>query len=873
MKSLHVPVALALVSTLVAFVLKSPLAPLEDRWTSWKYDLRGARSADTNIVIVYLDADALRELGWPVRRNFYALMVKALTDLQARVIGIDVLFENPSAEYPEYDRLLHHVVHQSRRVVLNCYFNTVSGESVAPADSLLEAFDFPHISDVEFRGQELHVPMQPLLNAAAGTGHANLVDGTRVPLFIAGGPNVVPAFGLEMLRVFRGLDRSALRYEDGELSFKHNGKAFRIDSEQGLVRLYFPGKITAFRAYPFLEVLRSYDALRSGATPAIDVKSFRDKIILVGLITEERTFTTPVDERLPALAIHAVFLDNALHSGFLSSAPEGIVYLLCALAGLVCAWMILSLTDARRFILPGIVLVGAAAGSVALFAAAATDFPFLPFLITVVTASTGAFLLRHRFLTRQLKTVQSEKERIESELRDREAKVAALERELVSLEARRQTERTQELMEEIRRYRSEIHALSSQKDDLEEAVVADTEVLEGPQEFEGIIYDPGGAMKQVIDFVAKIADSDATVLLLGESGTGKEMVARAIHRRSKRKDRPFVAVNCGALAESLLESELFGHEKGAFTGAVKEKQGRFELADGGTIFLDEIAEVSEAFQVKLLRVLQEGEFERVGGTRTLNVDVRVIAATNKDLKQLVQQKRFREDLYYRLNVLTVELPPLRERAGDIPLLVQHFLKKERAEMKLSRMVLEAMRSYGWPGNVRELESVIKRAVLLAGAEGRNMITARDLPEELVSTARGVVALDDHILELLREKKFSRNAISETAQELGGLNRGTVAEHFRGYCLKAFVDHTYELDTTVRYISLSADEAVNERVKKKLIEYLSNIAEAVDRSQPWERVKPSLKSKTKNLPQKYHPFVEQVAESYYRNVWKLEENVR
>ena len=870
MKRLIVPVILSLLAAMLAIVLRSPLAAVEEQITAAKYALCGPQRADTNIVIVYVDSDAMRALGWPLRRNFYALMIKTLTDLQAKAIGIDVLFETPSLEYPEYDQLLRHVTVEARNVVLNCYVESLDADAGAKAGMSREPFRFPHVADVEHHGSDLHTPMPELMDAAAGVGHDNVLEELRVPLFVTLGDETVPAFGVELLRVYAGVDRSGIRYEDGQLSFKKEGKRLRIATEDGTVRLHFPGPLWSFTAYPFLEVLRSYDAVRTGGAPRIPEHTFKNKMVLVGVLSEERTFATPVDPRFPALGVHAVFLDNALRSTFLTLTPEWLVFFLSIIIGAGCASALVLLKSKMRVIVPMTMIAAVPIVSGGVFVARAWILPVVPPLFVGLLATVGAVAYRHRFLAKQLEHVQSEKERIAAALRDREAKVAALERELVSLEARRPADRTEELLEEIRRYKAEIHALSSKRDDLEEAVVVDADTLAGAQEFEGLVYDAGGAMRPVVEFVVKIADSDATVLILGESGTGKEMIARAIHKRSTRRDQPFIAVNCGALSESLLESELFGHEKGAFTGAVQGRQGRFELADGGTIFLDEIGEVSEAFQLKLLRVLQEGEFERVGGTKTLKVNVRVIAATNRDLKELVREKRFREDVYYRLNVLTVEVPPLRSRPEDVPLLIHHFLKKEDGDLSVSRIVLDMLQNYSWRGNVRELESVVKRAVLLAKAEKRKMITMKDLPEEIVRTAKASIALEDQIIQSLRAKRFSRSAISETAEELGGLNRGTVAEYLRGVCLKAFVEHTYDLETTARYIALTQDEVVLERVRKKLSEYLSNIAETVDWTQPWEAVKPNLKPKTKNLPQKYHPFLEQVAEAYFRRVWNLDE---
>jgi formate hydrogenlyase transcriptional activator len=225
------------------------------------------------------------------------------------------------------------------------------------------------------------------------------------------------------------------------------------------------------------------------------------------------------------------------------------------------------------------------------------------------------------------------------------------------------------------------------------------------------------ALWEVLDLVDMVAPSDSTVLLLGETGTGKELIARAIHDRSGRKDRTLVKVNCAAIPSGLLESELFGHERGAFTGAITQKIGRVELADQGSLFLDEIGDIPLELQPKLLRVLQEREFERLGSTRTKKVDVRVVAATHRDLEEMIQEKQFRSDLYYRLNVFPISIPPLRERPEDIPLLVQHFVKQFADRMNktidvISSETLEGLTRYSWPGNIRELQNVIERAVVV-----------------------------------------------------------------------------------------------------------------------------------------------------------------
>jgi two-component system NtrC family response regulator len=274
-------------------------------------------------------------------------------------------------------------------------------------------------------------------------------------------------------------------------------------------------------------------------------------------------------------------------------------------------------------------------------------------------------------------------------------------------------------------------------------------------------------LQAVYEVVRQAAPTRATVLILGESGTGKELIAQALHETSDRRDKPFIKVSCAALSDTLLESELFGHEKGSFTGAIGRREGRFELADGGTLFLDEIGEIPHATQVKLLRVLQERELERVGGTQTIKVDVRLVAATNRDLAAEVKAGRFREDLFYRLNVVSVTLPPLRRRKGDIPALVSHFV--ERAAKAYGKAItgvapgfLQALLAHDWPGNVRELENAIERAVVLAKG---TQLTSDDLPPSLNGPRTELPAGAAPVLGTLYS--IERDAILRTLELCGG----------------------------------------------------------------------------------------------------------
>jgi len=298
-------------------------------------------------------------------------------------------------------------------------------------------------------------------------------------------------------------------------------------------------------------------------------------------------------------------------------------------------------------------------------------------------------------------------------------------------------------------------------------------------------------MQRIYSLIEAVAPTNATVLIQGESGTGKRLIAQAIHRSDPaRRQKKFVEVSCGALPETLLESELFGHVKGSFTSAIKDRSGRFEVADGGTIFLDEIDTFSPKLQVKLLRILQGGEFERVGDTRVIKVDVRVIAATNQDLKKLIKENLFREDLYYRLNVIPIFIPPLRERKDDIPYLVDHFLVKCRKKVEgksikgISKQTMKLLIEYGWPGNARELENVIERAVILCKNETIDKVDLPDFfneQEEALEAQPGSggsgyllkTALDSSELKILKEALDKCNGNRKKAAEMLGINRTTL----------------------------------------------------------------------------------------------------
>ena len=314
------------------------------------------------------------------------------------------------------------------------------------------------------------------------------------------------------------------------------------------------------------------------------------------------------------------------------------------------------------------------------------------------------------------------------------------------------------------------------------------------------IVGQSAKMQEIFTLVEKVADSDSTIIINGESGTGKGLIARAIHKNSDRKDKPFITINCGAIPENLLESELFGHVRGAFTGATSSKPGKFELANRGSVFLDEIGDMSASLQVKILRVLEEREFEQVGGSKTITADVRIIAATHRDLEKLVEEGSFREDLFYRLNVIPIEIPSLRERKTDIPLLVSHFLrgfnlKNGRNVQSVTNDAMIIIKGHSWPGNVRELKNMVERLVVL---KGEGDIDLFDLPEKLkrkggnselpsIEISEDGISLNTAVTDfekaLILESLQKTNWVKNQAAKLLRLNRTTLVEKIKRHHLR------------------------------------------------------------------------------------------
>lgn len=764
----------------------------------------GEIKPDTNVIILHITKNDFEKLGsYPLKRSYYALLINQLTSLNVKVIGLNVFLSDKLASQSIFNDVLNDEIQKSGKVVLS---------------SILEGYD-------EKQKASLLIPEPKKELKSVVTGHTNYVEdnGIIIPLKWESEGKTEPAFSLALIE-----------------------KEDKKDNIPASIKLNFISSWEEFRNYSLLEFFGLWE------NHDIELESFKDKIVLIGISDPEisGTFNTAYDNEMPGVALQAFALDNLLNNRYLRTSLLNISAITFILLVFSLALFKFKIRKLFLYIITSSVFI---------------IFSFIFFIVFNYQLYYSFFIVPSILLItiEIVFTIFEKKEYLDGIINESVILRSTLEKketELKKLQEEFETageNSSQKLVEQIALLQEDIKKLKLKQIDEEKM---ETSPEDGKvANFFGLVYK-SKAMSVVSELIIKVGPQDATILIIGESGTGKELAAKAVHEMNeKRKNQNFVAVNCAALTDTLLESELFGHVKGAFTGAISDKIGRFEAADKGTIFLDEIGETTENFQAKLLRVLQTGEFEKVGSSKTIRTDVRVIAATNKNLEQLVKEKKFREDLYYRLNVIKVELPPLRDRKEDIEAIACHFASREK--MQLSKAVFDQLENYKWKGNVRELESVMKRAIIFAKAEKRSIIKLADLPEEIISKDK--VELESLILESLREKKFSHSSITETARELGDISRTIVSENFRGIILKYFCELHFDMEGTVLKAAASKDPKIISKVKSKAETFLTNIEEGVEpiKILEFSEVKSKLNSKYKNLPQRFHIYLDEIIKYY------------
>ncbi|VAX26780.1 Nitrogen regulation protein NR(I) [hydrothermal vent metagenome] len=792
-------IGILILSLLILVIFKSSTGSINSSVESFFYSVHGASKPDSNIVLIKITQNDIEKLGgWPLKRSYYALLFDKLLQQDPAKIGLEVFLANNSSNQSIYNDLIINELKRSDKIVLSCLLSTLTNNNnILYTDSVL----YP-LANSGYKNIQL--------------GHINYLElqSIYIPQKLIWGSDTLYSFS-QML-------------------------SSNANSKQLLLKINFRSSIKDFRSYSLIQF---FDLLENKKLPV----ELKDKIVIIGVTdpTIGKSVSTSFDKTLPGLGLHAIAVDNLLTGSFLIDkyvSPSTFFFIILIL---------LNISIVRRYqlIYYPVIFIIFLLISFVLFTSYYIELNYTSFIIPIFFLFVTEIVFRVQEKEYELSEAYSEMEILERALLSKEKALSELE-----AEAAKSSEPPKHLIQQVETLKEQVQLL--RKSQKENETVFQFDDSAEVNNFLGMVYC-SSAMQKMVDMINRVAPTDASILIIGESGSGKELIANAIHKMSKRKDENYVAFNCAAIPESLLESELFGHVKGAFTDASTDKIGRFEAADKGTIFLDEIGETSENFQTKLLRVLQTGELQKVGSSETKHVDIRVIAATNKNLLELVKEKQFREDLYYRLNVITLEVPPLRERPEDIPVIAEYFAQRENPELKISKAVMKILLQNEWTGNVRELESTIKRAAIFAQTDNRNIIKIVDLPSELAHLDKS--NLEQMILDSLREKEFSHSAINETAKELGNISRTIISENFRGIFFQNYVQTNFDLEQSCRNIVDFDNEEVMERVRKKGKTYLKNLEADIENAGDisFDELKSKFSSKYKNLPQKYHVYLDEV----------------
>ncbi|MCK5146062.1 sigma 54-interacting transcriptional regulator [bacterium] len=824
-------IALAVLLVFIGLILQ--IAPARQALDNLTYDLienlGGTSAMSPDFLMISIGEEDIQTLGgWPLSRDYYGLLLHGLTSMGADVVAIDLLLDSPSAAHPERDRQLAEFMETGPPVVLSMVFS-------------------------KFSTGVAEIPVMPLdiFRNVSSQGFSNFHEAgklRRAPVSTSAEDSTYLSLGAEMARIALGahiqayVERSILYFFDGRRIIR---KIF-IDRD-GCMLLPGSPSLTSLRQMGLLEALQ----LIADSTSALDLHGV--KVIVAATAPGLPVLLQSASgETVPAAFIHAMAAQTILDQKWLRQIPAFFALLVWILiVMLTLQLMRIKQFGFRMLSMTGLVLVILLL-SWLIKIIFGIVLPMADGVAAVILTLVAAVIIEQKKIQKHW-FVKSEAYR--QRLAGSRDALAMAEAEFMAMSAG-----TDAQSDELARSRRHIARLEKQVRDIESYTSSST--LSG-RSYGGLIHAAGSPLEKVLKLIDTVAAGDLPIIIQGETGTGKELVARAIHRNSERMHAPFVAINCGALSENLLESELFGHEKGAFTGAHMRRKGRFELADGGTLFLDEITETAPAFQARLLRVLQEGAFERVGGEKTIRCSVRIVAATNRDIKRDVEESSFRADLYYRLNGMTLTLPPLRDRHGDLPVLIEHFLKEHAGPSVdgVSTAAMEQMDYYAWPGNIRELENAIRRAIMVAKGHSRRLIQVSDLPPEMAEISAEVHAayqpLEDQVLNSLRSFDFSRSAISQTAKLLGDRDRGTITEYFRGLCFESFVDNDFNQADAVKQLADSTDAEVLQKLNVKFESYLDNLKKSLENSDRDMVSRDRLHSAFKGLPKKYHAALEAV----------------
>jgi len=807
------------------------------------------------IKIVYFDDQAIAQLqGFPIARNIYSYLIHVLNQLKTAVIGLDIFFPATSSRLDENDRLLIEMNRQFDNIINSYYFKRSAGDSI-PASLPVQPIAVQSANLVPATAIRCHLPFAELLGANPRAGFSNInLDKKGIlrscPLVIKINDQTYPSFALRIALAYLEQIHPAAN-PVSQLPLLQSTLKERYE-------IHFTTMPDQLVLIPAIELLQAFQTKNNSESRTIDLDQFENSIVLISVLSENfgSYKPVPVSAAYPIAGIHAQVIENILCNDFLHDCPFWVE--LAILLLLLLLFLILEkIRHNFRIIIAIVTGIVYLPVYVVLFHAG-TVLPLTTVEFFIAMAIVLIFVTRLRQQGKILDIVIDQRMKTEQELNEKITRLTDLEQQIQRLRG----VAVKNLQQKIADYRTEIKSLQARLNDLLIATPVQSEPGDLQSVFPELIFAATSPMVPILQTVCKVAGANSTVYLSGESGTGKELIARAIHRLSLHKDAPFIAVNCAALPENLIESELFGYQRGAFTGATADRKGKFEAADGGTLFLDEISATSLNFQAKLLRVVQHKEFFRLGDVMPIRIDVRIIVASNRDLRELVASHQFREDLYYRLSVIQLSIPPLRDRKDDIPLLIQHFVDKQQKQF--SRAAMELLINYHFPGNVRELQNLVQRCMIVNESP---IISAEWLKTQLTEIRPDDDKPDNlagQILELLRHKGFKFNAISEIAAELGNVHRSTVTEHLKGLLFQSFYENKFSLDRTVRSLNPDQNLENDKRLKNRLVYYLRNLQQAISYELSYEENLVRMSSRFKNLPKQYHFFMKEIIRKLLNN---------
>lgn len=884
---------MGVVFLLTATPIHHAILDWENRTLDYRFQVRGPIPQDPRIVLIDIDDRSLDAIGrWPWVRTHHARMIDLLSQSEAAVIGYDILFEHRGGQTE--DRALVEAI-------------TRAGNVYLPT-----GFELAHVDGAPFPSAVREVgPYTEIRTAAAGVAHISSnrdPDGTirRVPVVVDAEGRLIPALSLALAAGFFRAPVDTLEVEAGRAVILPVGdapaqgrdRAARIPiDEAGMMIVNFAGKWDeTFEHISFVDVL---DAGRTAEGQAALAEIVRGKICLVSNTASGFDLKpTPFERAYPGGGIHANALNTIMTGQYVSAVSGEIAIAITAGLSVMSAviviaspwWLALAAVGS---LIAGFFLVAGLAFE------HGTIVPAVLPILASVSACGVALIAQNRSVRSQVTRLTAVQGRLAASLREATQALHVSETHLVDarndlsnaraemdglrLQTREQDERASALEGALERAASEHEALQHRKRTLEaklkdlliqpvfiRATAPSTGTLHREWARYGVITRNSG-MAELFTKVQRAAMTRHPVLILGKTGTGKDLVAHAVHQMSDRLLGPFVTVNLPAIQENLIESELFGHVKGAFTGAVGDKRGKFQTAEGGTILLDEIGDLRSELQAKLLRVVQTGEVDRVGGLRPDRVDVRIVAATNRDVHAMVDRGAFRSDLFYRLNVMTVVLPPLRERPDDLDILAEYFLDRYALDsgkpMKgITVKAMASLKAHPWRGNIRELEHTIARAVVLAAGdrvtEADLELTTFDAVPQSAEDDLDPFSADDkglsdgEFIALLRRNHFE---IGRTSEQLG-VSRGTVGLRLKGICLGLLADTAGDREKAAAV--LTGGEGSADVVRRRIDEYYSNLVDVLHQFETAEQALDGCRLRWKNLPQKYFKGLDILIHRYF-----------